>query len=81
MLLPTHLNLARRPVAVSPVKREGAAPMAMVLATSEIQFRAQAALAASPFYELRKLVVENRGEVLVSPASFPDSTINSWPKR
>ncbi len=39
--------------------------MAMVLATSEIQFRAQAALAASPFYELRKLVVENHGEVLV----------------
>ena len=39
--------------------------MATVPATNGIQPRAQAALAASPFYELRELVVDNLGEVLV----------------
>ncbi len=39
--------------------------MATALATRQTQARAQAALIASPFYELRKLVVEHCGEVLV----------------
>ena len=39
--------------------------MATVPATNSIQPRAQAALAASPFYELRELVVDSLGEVLV----------------
>ncbi|MGO9241421.1 MAG: BON domain-containing protein [Bryobacteraceae bacterium] len=37
----------------------------MSSSTREIQPRAQAALAASPFYELRHLVVEDCGDVLV----------------
>ncbi len=39
--------------------------MATASATRQTQARAQAALVASPFYELRKLVVEDCGEVLV----------------
>jgi hypothetical protein len=39
--------------------------MASVLAIKETESRARAALLASPFYELRKLVVEHCGEGLV----------------
>ena len=59
----SQLDARGRRYSLSSVR--GCASWQRLLATRETQPRAQAALVASPFYELRKLVVEHCGEVLV----------------